>query len=300
MHCSAILCAFVLPAASSLGIEPVFGQHKYTEYRAGSLPIIIGVPHGGNQRPNAVADRRFGRTAQDSFTQEIALLIAQECQRVFQAQPHLIFCHLHRMKVDCNREIREGAQGDPLAEKTWAEFHAFVDLAVEHVQTHAGKGLYIDLHGHRHTEMLVELGYLLSPKDLRALNPSMAERCSIKELTMERNTDFSELIRGKSSLGGLLEAHGFGSIPSPSHPAPAITQEYFYGGYNTSRYNSILKGEVSGIQIECPLLGVRDKPEHHTAFAKALLDSLRDWWKTHCHTELQPYSVLEAEAKPLR
>jgi hypothetical protein len=293
MHSIAVLFALLFSITCSWGLEPVFGQHNYTEYHAGRLPLVIGIPHGGKLRPNGVADRSFGRMAQDSFTAEIALLFAQECQEQFQAMPHLVFCHLHRMKVDCNREIREGAQGDPLAEKTWAEFHSFADRAVAEVQENCGKGLYIDLHGHRHAEMLVELGYLLTPKDLRSLDPSMAERCSIKALAQSTQVEFHQLIRGETSLGALLEKRGFGSIPSPSHPTPQLEQEYFYGGYNTGRYNSVLQGGVSGLQIECPLSGVRDKPEHRSAFAKALLASLCEWWKLHYGEELKPYPLLK-------
>ena len=58
-------------------VEPQFGQQNYTEYRPGTLPLVISAPHGGSLKPEGIPSRTLGRIAQDSHTAELATLIAQ-------------------------------------------------------------------------------------------------------------------------------------------------------------------------------------------------------------------------------
>ncbi|SVC36320.1 uncharacterized protein METZ01_LOCUS289174, partial [marine metagenome] len=42
--------------------ETYYGRNSYTEYRPGNLPIIIGTPHGGSEKPEEIPDRTWGTT----------------------------------------------------------------------------------------------------------------------------------------------------------------------------------------------------------------------------------------------
>jgi hypothetical protein len=44
-----------------------------------------------------------------------------------------------------NEQVIEAAQGNPVAETAWKEYHAFIDTAEYLVQKKFGKGIYIDL-----------------------------------------------------------------------------------------------------------------------------------------------------------
>jgi hypothetical protein len=281
-----LLFASVLPMLHAA--EPQFGQQQYTEYRPGTLPLVISAPHGGTLKPEGIPSRTLGRIAQDSHTAELATLIAQVCLQKLGGTPALIFCHLHRTKVDCNREIKEAAQGNATAEQAWREYQGFIATAQKAVQASGAKGLYIDLHGHRHPEMLVELGYLLTASQLRKLDSSMAATSGLKHLAQSGAASLEELVRGPQSLGAYLEKAGFPSIPSPSHRAPVLEQEYFSGGYNVVSHASAYGPLISGLQIECPFKGVRERPEDRPRFAKALVASLQQWWQAHYHTQLAP------------
>lgn len=283
----------LLPLCYLPAEEPVFGQQRYTEYRAGSLPLVISAPHGGTLKPEGIPSRTLGRVAQDSHTAELTELIAKECQQQLGGRPALIFCHLHRMKVDCNREIKEAAQGNAAAEQAWREYQGYVRGALQQVQQSGRQGLYIDLHGHRHAEMLVELGYLLRADQLRALDPGMAQSSSLRHLVKGKPASFEQLLRGPQSLGGLLEQRGFPSIPSPTHAAPVAEQEYFNGGYNTTTHATAYGPQISGLQIEAPFKGVREKPADRQRFAKALVASLKDWWQLHYGAALAPLAKAE-------
>ena len=48
--------------------------------------------------------------------------------------------HLHRSKLDPNREIIEAAQGDPESERAWWEFQTFIEEATETVEGSTARG----------------------------------------------------------------------------------------------------------------------------------------------------------------
>ncbi len=278
------------PAAEAA--KPELGTSQYIERIAGGLPVIIGAPHGGTLKPAGIPDRTAGMVAQDSHTQELARMIREEMQRLYGAAPHLIVCRLHRLKVDCNREIKEAAQGNAGAERAFHEFHAFIARSRAEVEKEHGCGLYIDLHGHRHEEALVEIGSLVPAAKLGLADAELdagslvSRMSSIRELDARSPQPFSALLRGPQSLGGLLQAKGFPSIPSPAHPSPG-SKPYYNGAYDISIHGSRSSGTVSALQVECPFAGLRDKAENRRRFAKALSEALGEYFKTHFGMELK-------------
>lgn len=269
------------------------GDADHVEYLPGTLPIIIAAPHGGTLRPEGMPNRSFGRVAQDSYTQELARALSEKMLQRHGARPHLVICRLHRMKVDCNRELDEAAQGDPVASQAWHDFQNFIGEAKQVVMKRHGYGLFIDLHGHRHPEARVELGYLLGRQTLQRADAeldsdeSARNSHSLRDLMRRTPATFVELLRGESSLGGLLQKRGFASLPSPGNAAPLGDEEYFSGGYNTQIHGSLNGGSISGLQIECPFKGVRDHPENREKFAVALTEALGEWWLAHFGNKLE-------------
>ena len=82
-------------------------------------------------------------TVTDSYTAEVARLVASRLEELLGARPHLVICHLDRDFVDVNRPVGEGAQGDETAEAVWNDFHGYVRQAAETV----GRGILFDIHG---------------------------------------------------------------------------------------------------------------------------------------------------------
>jgi hypothetical protein len=270
--------------SSALSAETQFGTNNYVEYRPGTLPLVISVPHGGSLKPEGMPSRTLGRVVQDANTADLAERISRVCKDKLGGTPYLVFCHLHRSKMDANREIKEAAQGNPKAEQAWREFQAFVQQAIQQARQDKPQALYIDLHGHSHVEMLVELGYLLGHSQLRGLEESMATTSSLKAIDKSSKESFTDLVRGPQSLGALLAAKGFATLPSPNHPAPKNEQEYFQGGYNVATHSKT-EG-ITAFQIEAPRVGVRDSAPNRQRFAEALLECLPTWWQHHTGTPL--------------
>jgi N-formylglutamate amidohydrolase len=282
--------------------QTYYGREHYIEYLAGDLPVILSAPHGGRLRPEEIPDRTEGTFAFDTNTQELARAVAQAFYARTGHWPHVVICRLHRRKVDCNREIREGAAGHPLAEQAWREFQGFLEAArAQVVRTH-GRGLYLDLHGHGHRDQRLELGYLhraaeLDVDDAALDAPSMVAQSSLRALALRGHLPYSALVRGPYSLGALLEAHGFPCTPSPSHPRPR--PPYFSGGYNTVQHGREA-APLFGLQIETHYRGVRDTEDSRTRFAQALVASVETFLMVHAGIDLaRPAGPRTAPAPPM-
>lgn len=277
----------MLLVAQGLG-ERGYGQdaEPYVLVSPGTLPIILTAPHGGSVQPKSSRTRRFGLLSPDTYTAELTAVIADELKNQFGGGPHVVVCLLHRTKVDCNRDMAEGAQGDPLATATWHRYHDSITAMRKEISDKHGAGLLLDVHGHRHAEGFVELGYLLTGSQLSVTDalldadPRFAAATSIRELDRRSPASFSGLLRGRESLGGLLEVQGIRCLPSPARPSPGKAA-YFSGVYDITAHGSRDGGTISAIQLECPWEGIRDTPANQRRFARVLAVSLGRYFEFH-------------------
>jgi hypothetical protein len=249
------------------------GVRGWVEYTPGRLPVVLTAPHGGTQSPSDIPDRTVGTFTRDLGTDTLALRVAEALESRAGGRPHLVRLHLHRSKLDANREIEEAAQGNALAERVWHEFQLWTEAARFAVIEQGGEGLYFDLHGHGHDVQRLELGYLLSAADLARTDaelnqPALVQQSSLRTLAGRSGRSHAELLRGASSLGALFEAEGFPAVPSPTQPGPG-GQPYFSGGYNTERHACSGGGPVCGFQLEANRQGVRSTPAEMRAFGEA-------------------------------
>ena len=248
------LTAQEIPAAGVIE-----GTNGYIGFLPGNMPLVISIPHGGYMLPDEVPERPCVNCAknQDIFTLEIGMGIRDEIYRTTGHYPYVIINNLHRTRLDPNRNIAEAADGDKNAELAWHQFQNYIDSAVKEVQNEFGKGLYIDLHGHRHDIKRTELGYLISNDELQLDDElldfdSFVEYSSIRSLVNNNlnGLSLSQLVRGSSSFGSLFEAKGYPTVPSPGTPFAGPDEPFFSGGYNTARHGSSQGGTIDAIQIE--------------------------------------------------
>lgn len=280
-----LLLALTVGAQSYEPGQTYFGRSNYIEYIAGNLPVILSAPHGGDLKPAEIPDRTYGTLGRDTNTEDLARRVRTALQDRTGLVPHIIFCRLHREKIDCNRDIVEGAQGNVYAEIAWNDFQDFIIAARSNTVARQGRGFYIDLHGHGHDIPRLELGYLLTSSQLGlsdgTLNSIVYENASsIRALSQLSPLSFSALLRGAQSFGALMVAQGYPSVPSPDMPNPG-SDPYFNGGYNTRTHGSRDGGFVDGLQIECHYAGVRDTTANRTAFAQSLAAVLEDYFARH-------------------
>ena len=276
---------FLLLFSGNLAAESKYGHKKFVEYIPGDIPLIISAPHGGRINPSDIPDRKYGTTVMDTNTDKLARLIAAEFKEKYGKTPHVIICDLRRSKVDCNRDLKEGAQGNPDAEKTWHSFHDFIKEAQKKILEKHKFGFYVDLHAHGHAIQRLELGYLLKGKELKYDDKKinkLVDKSSIKTLSGLSRESFAEILRGKNSLGAFFAVHKIPSVPSPMHPHPG-DNKYFNGGFNTREY---CKEKFSGLQVECHIKGVRNTDKSRKEFASIFNKVMIKYLKAQLNIDL--------------
>lgn len=270
--------------------QTYFGTQSFTEYLAGDLPIIIVAPHGGLLSPAQIPDRNCSGCVyvNDANTQDLARRLAEAVFVQTGCRPHLIINHLHRRKLDANRDLEEAADGNVLAGQAWEDFHRFITAAKASVTSDYGKGLLIDLHGHGHAIQRLEWGYLLYEDELLLPDPVLNSEeylgySSIRQLALANLSGslHAALLRGPLSLGQMAANRGYPGVPSATQPAPAPGDPYFSGGYNTNRHGSRFGGVIDAVQLECNMEGVRDTPDNRQAFADIMANALTEFLQLH-------------------
>jgi hypothetical protein len=286
-----LLVALVATAAEPVAENPRVSASGFIRDWPGELPIVLSVPHDGAAKPADIPDRTSGVTVRDSYAAALAHALRDALRERYGAAPQLIICELSRKKVDCNREIGEGAAGQPKAAQVWREYHASIDEAEASVLARSKHGLYLDLHSHGHPKPRIEIGYLLKASELRLSDErldsdkSVAARSSIRWLSQRTTAKFSELLRGETSLGGLFAARGVPSVPSPREVL-LLDDPYFNGAYDIEAHGSRDKSQLDAAQLEVPG-PMRDTPAHRAATAQAIAESLDAYFVRHFGVRLK-------------
>jgi len=77
---------------------------------------------------------------------------------------------------------------------------------------------------------------------------NLSSKSTIRSLAKNSDLSFTDLVRGKSSLGQIFEEYGFPAVPSKNQPHPEKTDLYFNGGFNVRTYSKLRL--VDAIQLE--------------------------------------------------
>lgn len=303
-RCSLGILVLLLAAA------PEASAQSLIEVLPGDYPVVLSAPHGGYLQPDSLSDRTCAAcvTVRDSRTQEWARALREEIRLLTGRTPFVVISLLARTKLDPNRDVVEAADGDPIAAGVWADYHEAIEQATSDIEFQFGRGLVLDLHGHGHSILRFELGYLLSASTLRLPDAELDARAgqsSVLRLASEGHA-LSDIVRGPRSLGELLVTYGIPAVPSASDPAPMSGEAFFSGGYITARHGSRDGGRVDAVQLEAHFSGARDS-DHNVAelaraVAAAVLDYIRIWYgdtsSTHSARHPQEGTCLTPRSSP--
>ncbi|MBM3907515.1 MAG: hypothetical protein FJ363_05455 [Gemmatimonadetes bacterium] len=276
------------PTTPTTPTTPALDTTGFLEFVAGTAPLVIVAPHGGALRPTNIPDRTCTgcEVLADANTADLARKVADAVALKLGQRPFLAINHLHRVKFDGNRDQTEATGGNAILNGVWDTWQTSLDSARVRAARIGGRSLYIELHGHAHAIARIELGYLLSGSQLRMTDSALAigqflRQTSIAKLATDARSGASgtALLRGAPSLGGLLVAAGYPTVPSPADVAPKDGESYFTGGYNTVRHGSLNGGVTDAIQIECYSTGIRDTDANRAAFATVLANALAEFLK---------------------
>ncbi|KAI8643154.1 hypothetical protein BD408DRAFT_465095 [Parasitella parasitica] len=226
--------------------------------KSGNLPLIITAPHGGLSKPAAIPDRtRDGSLLlADMHTKEIALGIGEIISDHYKSAPHVISNDISRRKADVNRSLQDGTETEA-SEKVWREYHHRIQCSVESVLNSNRCGLLVDIHGHTHSNGVIELGYLLSRDELQSssaqLHQAVLEKSSIQPFAKRHcktTTSQPPLYYFGDSIVASSSKNRIAASPSSHLPIP-LDANYFIGGFTTQRYHNYWNG-LDVIQVEIP------------------------------------------------
>lgn len=289
-----ILCAFATAQAQdpmSINVDNWqagqvrYDDRKWTEVIVGDMPLVISVPHGGAIHADEIADRNcndLGRVIRgaDMRTIQTARAIQAAFQKKYNKRPYIVISHLSRRKVDHNREIELATCGDPLAQEAWHYYHASIDSTLAHVVQHFGHTVFVDLHGHAHPNLRLELGYTLTKNNLQSAFAGrnvnrLAERSSVNNyLQHNPAVTLHDMLFGPDAFGTLMYNEGIASTPALQDPHPVGDEAFFAGGYITRKYTTSQYPTVYGWQIEAQFKGIRDTPANRRVFSEAFADAI--------------------------
>jgi len=287
----------LIPIALLLFVQPTlaqkwesgksyFDEEHWTEFIPGDMPLVISVPHGGTVVLPEVPlrDCKGAVTVTDTRSAELGREMQDAFYKKYGKRPYLVICLISRKNVDQNRDIEEGTCGNEMMRKPWNAFHDNIDTALALAVKQFGSSLYIDLHGHGHTNQRLELGYSINASDLPDISnktdlTELAQKSTLNNLlSLNKKADFKELMIGDNAFGTLITEAGTPAVPSKQDPFITDGGKYFNGGYNTRRYTSEKYPQVFGWQIETNYKGVRDAPGR-PVFAKAFAEVIMKYFK---------------------
>jgi hypothetical protein len=298
-----LLLILVLVFSNANAQSIIWGTNNYIEYQVGTLPLVISVPHGGNMEPSSIPDRTCNNPvyAVDAFTIETAMAIKSRLFAVTGCYPHIIISHLKRNKLDPNRNMADGACGNPEANLAWTEFQNFIAEAQNTAnQQFNSKTFFVDLHGHGNPIQRIELGYLLYDDELELPDNTLnslqyINYSSIKNLALNNANNYThtQLLRGPNAFGTLLANNSFPAVPSQSIPFPGTTSNYYSGGYITANHTCYNPAaSINGLQMELNFSNIRDTPANRNAFANSFTQAVITYMNIHFNVNWNTCNVL--------
>jgi len=254
----------------STGKDFEWSTKNYIQYYYGSTKskILITVSHGGKVKAECIPDRSEAccegsvagcKTSQNPVTTsgsvntiEFGMALRESLGSLTGEKPHLVVNHLHRSKMDGNREINNAAQHNADAEDAWEDYQEFISRARRDI-SQTGGGVLFDVIGNSRKQ--IELGYLLFSNALKKSNSELdSSISSIKSLVEAKGLTFADVVRGDSSLGTMIQCQGLDAVPSLGNPVPE--KGYSSGGYTVKQWGSKFGGDVDAIHLGLPS-GVR-------------------------------------------
>lgn len=225
-------------SAASDESKSTLGADDLLIIRHGDLPIIISAPHGGNLPVPGVTPRKGDgletgpagfRTARDSGTEELALLVVEELDKRLEGSPTCVISRVHRKYVDFNRAPEIGVEQQQ-ARVVHDLYHQTLREAVAEIRRTHQFGLLIDIHG-------------------QGSSKSTVYRGTSNGLTTQglQTRVGREAHKGEKSLNGLLTTRGWTMHPNPFD---GKEQSGFTGGYIVRTYGSHQPDGIDAVQLE--------------------------------------------------
>jgi len=219
-------------AAFAPAFAAAYDAAAMVDSSVGTMPLILTVPHDGNEPLGTTPARKKGVFVRDENTRETAEAVARALEARTGKRPYIVIAKAARKYVDPNRPEDEALES-PEALPAYRAYHDRVAAYVAEVKAkYPGAGLLVDVHGQK-------------------AEPDAVLRGTRAGLTTKRLVDRfgTKAIQGGDSLIGLLAAKGYKVYPAVD--AASLTEMQGYtGGFTVFHYGSQNAAGIDAIQLE--------------------------------------------------
>lgn len=225
-------------------------------HQPGNLPLVLTVPHDGDQPVGFTPVRRQGTTVRDIGTRPVAEQVADLLAQQLGQRPCVVIARFSRRFVDANRSEAEALESDS-ALPAYRAYHAAVASCVAQARAQHPQGaLLVDVHGQGQEPTVL----------FRGTRGGLTTRALLDRLG-------PAALQGPDSLIGRLAAKGY--TVHPSVGSDSLREDpRFAGGHTVATYGSHQPDGIDAIQLE---LGrdQRQNPQLPKDLADALAAVLR-------------------------
>ena len=229
MHRRSLVIASIaaaLPATAAAVDNPLVISSE------GSLPLLLTVPHDGDEPIGSVPARTSGATVRDLGTRPLAEKVASLLEQRLKARPRLVIARFSRKYLDANRAEQDAMQSVE-ALPNYLAYHAEVARHVAELRAAFPQGaLLLDIHG--------------QSEDLNTTFRGTRAGLTVKALVQKHGLD---AIQGEKSILGGLAAKGYNVNPSIGSASPEEDRRYA-GGHTVFLYGSQRPQGIDAIQLE--------------------------------------------------
>ena len=217
--------AAALPGAVSAGSPLVISTD-------GSLPLLLTVPHDGEEPIGAVPVRTVGAIVRELGTRPLAEKVASLLEQKLKARPRLVIARFSRKYLDANRAERDAMQSAE-ALPTYQAYHAEIARHVSELRAAFPQGaLLLDIHGQSKDP----------DTSFRGTRAGLTVRALVRKHGLEA-------IQGEKSILGGLASKGYKVNPGPGSASPQEDRRYA-GGHTVDFYGSHRAQGIDAIQFE--------------------------------------------------
>lgn len=225
-------------------------------HQPGTLPLVLTVPHDGDQPVGATPLRRQGTTVRDIGTRPVAEQVADLLAQQLGQRPCVVIARFSRRHIDANRSEAEAVESDS-ALPAYRAYHAAVARCVAQARARHPQGaLLLDIHGQGQAPGVLfrgTRGGLTTQALLARLGPTA--------------------LQGPDSLIGQLAARGY-TVHPPVGSDSLREDPRFAGGHTVATYGSHRPDGIDAIQLELAR-DQRQNPALPQDLADALVAVLR-------------------------
>lgn len=216
---------------------------KYITYEKGTIPLILSVPHGGDQIYEEIPERSSGILGIDKNTILLAENLIDHIQSVYQdridkkEKPSFIFCKVTRSKIDLNRPIKNAFnQTSIIAKMIYQRYHEILKKYIFHNIEIFNRSLLFDIHGFEvksRPQGFRDVDIILGTNNLKSIFDKPVKK-----------KDWNKNIRGEI-ISKFLD------LDIPIAPGHQRRREYVLsGGFITKKYGASQVKNSESIQIE--------------------------------------------------